>query len=154
MNRKNRAKSSSLFLLELILAILFFSIASAVCVQIFVKSHLWNMRAQALNLAVSECTGMAELLCSGNGNPDFKEQLLRLYPDAVIEEDGSIITLYYNRDMQPCPAQEGLYCMTIHLTTVNTLVSADIFMNDMKEHTCIYELQVVHHLQREVVHES
>ena len=34
------AKRSSLFLLELIIAILFFSLTSAVCVQIFVRAHL------------------------------------------------------------------------------------------------------------------
>ena len=33
------AKRSSLFLLELMIAILFFCLASAVCVQIFVKAH-------------------------------------------------------------------------------------------------------------------
>ena len=38
MKRKPTANPSSLFLLELIFAILFFSVASAVCVQIFVKS--------------------------------------------------------------------------------------------------------------------
>ena len=51
MNRKNRAQSSTLFLLELILAILFFSLASAVCVQFFVKSRLLSRGAQNLNHA-------------------------------------------------------------------------------------------------------
>ena len=54
MKHRNRAKSSSLFLLELVLAILFFSLASAVCVQFFVKSHILSRDAQRLNHAVSE----------------------------------------------------------------------------------------------------
>ena len=33
---------SSLFLLELILAVLFFSVASALCIQIFTKAHLMS----------------------------------------------------------------------------------------------------------------
>ncbi len=49
MKHRNRAQSSSLFLLELILAILFFSLASAVCVQFFVKSHLLSRDARNLN---------------------------------------------------------------------------------------------------------
>ena len=43
------AKRSSLFLLELIIAILFFSLTSAVCVQIFVRAHLISRQTQELN---------------------------------------------------------------------------------------------------------
>ena len=37
---KNKSSKSSLFLMELIIAILFFAIASGMCMQIFVKAHL------------------------------------------------------------------------------------------------------------------
>lgn len=154
MDRKNRAKSSSLFLLELILAILFFSIASAVCVQIFVKSHLWNVQAQALNLAVSECSGVAEIICSGNDTEQLFSQIQQLYPEAVIEDTTSTVSLYYDHDMQACDTEAGLYCMTIRLTPDGTMISADITMNDLENNTSIYELQVIHHLQREVANES
>lgn len=40
MTPQKQSRSSALFLTELTLAILFFAAASAVCVQIFVKSHL------------------------------------------------------------------------------------------------------------------
>ena len=66
MKRKNRPRSSSLFLMELILAILFFSIASAVCVQFFVKSHLLSRSSDALNYAANECASVAELLDTAN----------------------------------------------------------------------------------------
>ena len=46
------AKRSSLFLLELIIAILFFSLTSAVCVQIFVRAHLISRQTQELNTAL------------------------------------------------------------------------------------------------------
>ena len=45
---------SSLFLLELILAVLFFSVASALCIQIFTKAHLMSQDARDLNFAVNE----------------------------------------------------------------------------------------------------
>ena len=48
------AKRSSLFLLELIIAILFFSLTSAVCVQIFVRAHLISRQTQELNTALEK----------------------------------------------------------------------------------------------------
>ena len=48
------AKRSSLFLLELIIAILFFSLTSAVCVQIFVRAHLISRQTQELNMALEK----------------------------------------------------------------------------------------------------
>lgn len=48
------AKRSSLFLLELMIAILFFCLASAVCVQIFVKAHTISRETQELNTALEK----------------------------------------------------------------------------------------------------
>ena len=39
MRQPRTHSGSSLFLMELILAILFFSVASAVCVQLFARAH-------------------------------------------------------------------------------------------------------------------
>lgn len=55
------AKRSSLFLLELIIAILFFSLASAVCIRFFVKSHILSQDTNNLNMAVNQVSGCAEL---------------------------------------------------------------------------------------------
>lgn len=46
---------TGLFLMELIIGILFFSLASALCIQIFVKAHLMNeesiQKSQAMKIA-------------------------------------------------------------------------------------------------------
>ena len=55
------AKRSSLFLLELMIAILFFCLASAVCVQIFVKAHTTSRETQELNTALEKVSGYTEL---------------------------------------------------------------------------------------------
>ena len=57
------AKRSSLFLLELIIAILFFSLTSAVCVQIFVRAHLISRQTQELNTALEKVSGSAAGRC-------------------------------------------------------------------------------------------
>ena len=52
---------SGIFLMEIIIAILFFALVSAVCLQIFVKAHGMSSRTAELNLAVSLTSSMAEL---------------------------------------------------------------------------------------------
>lgn len=60
MKYQRHNNTSSLFLLELILAVLFFSVASALCIQIFTKAHLMSQDARDLNFAVNEVSSMAE----------------------------------------------------------------------------------------------
>ena len=48
--------------LKLFVIFLFFSASSAVCVEFFVKSHLMSNDSNALNHAVNECTGAAEII--------------------------------------------------------------------------------------------
>ncbi len=59
---------SSLFLMELIVAILFFSLASAVCMQLFAKAHTLSKKSINENHAVNEAVSLAEtfLACGGD----------------------------------------------------------------------------------------
>jgi len=155
MNQKNRAKASSLFLLELILAILFFSIASAVCVQIFVKSHLLSSDAQALNMAVSECSGAAEVILSSKDEHDAAALLKSAYPDGSFSEsDGgvtsSVFLAYYDEDLAPCGKSAASYEMTVQLIKEDHMLQASISMTslDDPEDANIYALDVAHHIMR------
>ena len=65
MKYQRHNNTSSLFLLELILAVLFFSVASALCIQIFTKAHLMSQDARDLNFAVNEVSSMAEQISAG-----------------------------------------------------------------------------------------
>lgn len=70
MKYQRHNNTSSLFLLELILAVLFFSVASALCIQIFTKAHLMSQDARDLNFAVNEVSSMAEQISAGTLHPD------------------------------------------------------------------------------------
>ena len=73
MKRKPTANPSSLFLLELIFAILFFSVASAVCVQVFVKSHTLSTEAHDLTQASRRAEDVAELITASTSLDDMKK---------------------------------------------------------------------------------
>lgn len=51
---------SGLFLMELIIAIAFFAIASAVCIQLFAAAHTMRARSFGLQMAVASAQGAAE----------------------------------------------------------------------------------------------
>ena len=83
------AKRSSLFLLELMIAILFFCLASAVCVQIFVKAHTTSRETQELN------TGYTELFLA----------------DALTEDT----EVFYDASWQECSKDEASYEIMIRV---------------------------------------
>lgn len=64
MKRTSNSRSS-LFLIELIIAILFFSLVSAVCLKAFTRSHILNQDARDLNAALTRVESTAELLRAG-----------------------------------------------------------------------------------------
>ena len=67
---------SSLFLIELIIVILFFSLTSTVCIQLFVKAHLIGKHTSELNHSVEIAQNLAESFYGMNGDyDDFIEVL-------------------------------------------------------------------------------
>lgn len=87
------AKRSSLFLLELMIAILFFCLASAVCVQIFVKAHTISRETQELNTALEKVSGYTELFLA----------------DALTEDT----EVFYDASWQECSKDEASYEIVI-----------------------------------------
>ena len=69
--KRTPAKRSSLFLLELIIAILFFSLTSAVCVQFFARAHQISRQTQELNAALEKVSGCTEIFLSGGDFTDI-----------------------------------------------------------------------------------
>lgn len=149
MTRRNRAKSSSLFLLELILAILFFSIASAVCVQFFVKSHLLSLKAKELNSSVTEVSSIAELINVSEDLAAAIEMIHSEYPTADVSDTNKLL-VYYDKDFLPCDAKEAQYCLLASFIQDGTMLTGQLDMTDIKSGDSIYSFEVAHHLQRRV----
>jgi Tfp pilus assembly protein PilE len=65
---KNKSKRhSSLFLIELMIALVFFALAAGICIQFFVHSHLLSQEASNLNNAVTISQSLAEEFRATNG---------------------------------------------------------------------------------------
>lgn len=160
MIRRSRAQSSSLFLMELILAILFFSITSAVCVQFFVKSHLLSRESKALAQAVNECANIAEVFDASESIEDAVTMLKANFPDLSAEtqadEAGSLspaperralAVMYYDDAFSPCRKEDAVYTLTASLSEENTMQTAKIKVTDSDD-SVVYELSTSHHNAR------
>ena len=97
MKRTEKSKST-LFLMEMVLVILFFAIASAVCVQLFVRAHFISAEGTDLTAAVREAQNAAEAFKAADGDPQRTASILG---GELSEEDGgSVVTLNYGPDWQ------------------------------------------------------
>lgn len=127
MKYQRHNNTSSLFLLELILAILFFSVASALCIQIFTKAHLMSQDARDLNFAVNEVSSMAEQM-----------------PDDSLQDAAA----YYNSSYASCEKADAVYVLIVHYEPEDTLLKAHISMDTIADNRNIYTLDVTKHRQR------
>lgn len=127
MKYQRHNNTSSLFLLELILAVLFFSVASALCIQIFTKAHLMSQDARDLNFAVNEVSSMAEQM-----------------PDDSLQDAAA----YYDSSYASCEKADAVYVLTVHYEPEDTLLKAHISMDTIADNRNIYALDVTKHRQR------
>ncbi len=85
---RHRDKGSALFLMELVIAILFFSMCAAVCLSMFGKSADIAVRSTALNEAVVRSSSLAEVFKEEEGSLDGMADLM-----SRMDEDASEVTL-------------------------------------------------------------
>ena len=153
MQTKNSSKSG-IFLMELILSILFFSIAAAVCVKLFVTSHQLSDQSVKLNHAVAMAESIAEAFYGCNGNAG---ELETLFPGAETEQTDEQMILTINN------AEEGI-CAFVKINASGELTTCEIrvgtsqqitvYQEQGTEFDSVYELQLTLFPQEEWMDET
>uniref|UniRef100_UPI0040572E7B hypothetical protein n=1 Tax=Acetatifactor sp. TaxID=1872090 RepID=UPI0040572E7B len=137
---------SALVLMELIIVILFFSLASTVCIQLFSKSHLLSKQTVNENHAVIHAQNLAECFLATEGNiVTIKELFASSLPDTG---DDTVILLF-NEAWQECNEESAVYCASlIAYPEENGLIRADISVSPYSTTLTesIYTLSIVHHI--------
>ncbi len=136
---------SSLFLMEVIIALLFFSLASTVCIRLFVKSHTLSNETKNLNYAVTQSQNLAEAFIGVDGD---MEQLQALFPDSHLSNENQLLTVL-----------DGDYTSTLTYTQqicdcinpIGSNVSADIAVYYHGAEVPVYTLHVDHHIAERMV---
>lgn len=139
MKRQTHSKTS-LFLMEILLTVLFFSIASAICIQFFVKAHFISLDSKELSHGTVLCENAAEIYRSGDGS---LSSLLSIYPDAVM--DGNTMLIYFDSSFVRSDFSDSSYCLEVDYACDNANCYADIFFRSNKNSHTIYKLHVVQH---------
>lgn len=133
----NKLKSkTSLVLMELIITLLLFSICSAVCVQLFVKSHLLTKETKELNYAVSITQSISEVM---NGTDGSLNAIKEFYPTAVGDDDYFVV--YFDEDFnETLDIDNYTYCVDVTVTSVGHLNNMDIVFVKKPDYNTIYSL--------------
>jgi Tfp pilus assembly protein PilV len=164
---RHSQQQSRLFLLEITLAILFFSLASAVCLRCFAKSHILSTQAAELNQAVSQSENIAELLRSlpENDRKDAQKisNVLQLEYPAVnfsaTDMDTDIDTeidsaqkswgswsLYFDSDWNSCQQAQAVYQIQIQAFCEDSVIlfhlNAESVSSSLDSSDSIYQLDL------------
>ncbi len=99
MNHEVHSRSS-LFLMEMIISILFFSIASAICIQLFANAHIISDKSVNHNEAIIWSQNLAETFYGAHGNTDqimyvFKEHAVEIQDEV---DNSSTILFFFDKD--------------------------------------------------------
>lgn len=137
---------SGLFLIELIIAILFFALASTVCIRLFAKSHLLSKQTVNQNHAVLQTQNLAEAYLATEGN---LSEMSFLFENFVYDNTQGTFSLFFDNEWKPCTSNEYSYIAKLtEGTEENGLICADILVYSSNDESAIYELTVSHHIPK------
>ena len=140
---------ASLFLMELMIVILFFSISSAVCIQLFVKAHTINIENQNETSANLIAQNISECFLSTNG-----EMVQTLsYLDAYTKLNHSAL-VYYDDNWTICDKNDARFIETLTFTKDNKFHNMMIVIKDLKKNRNLYTLTLKKHIQERYKHEK
>ena len=125
---------SSLFLIELIVTLCFFSLASVVCVRLFVYAHKVSTESRRETLAIQMSQNAAECFIAADGD---EEEFRRLFAMTLPQDPDDIITKFTitSEPGGPAAEEDGVMC---RLLISNTAVDG----------TDIFSLEVLHYRQK------
>lgn len=134
MNQTEKSRAS-LFLIELIIAILFFSLGSAVCIQAFSKAALLSRSAADLSFASSQVSSAASVI---RYSEDPLGDVQEFFPGARAQGEGFCV--YYDADRQICSHENAVYTMKVSIRESNGFCRGSITMTGSDDEV-IYELE-------------
>ncbi|MCL1982293.1 MAG: hypothetical protein FWG53_04275 [Clostridiales bacterium] len=129
MRERSAASGSGMFLTELILAILIFAVASAICLRIFVAAHQISSESSRLNHAVSSAQDCAECFKASGGDLQDTAALL----GGALAGGGSAVEVRFDSDWRILPESEPSFFYTASIERLpekNGCIDANVTVAD------------------------
>ena len=145
---------SGIFLMEIIIAILFFSIVSAICLNIFVHTHNLSKSTAELNFAVREAANVAEIVKSADTFEDASQRLEAAggYTRANNKDSNvlnglgyadlnaqNIYISFWDDEYQMCTQADAAYCILVAASNDSGNLTSDAVFAGM----VTWEIRVV-----------
>lgn len=137
--RKQSNSGSKLFLTELMIAIFFFAVISAICIQAFSEAHRRSMESEELTQSINVVSNTAEYFMVWNGAIESWQEV---FPEGSWEADE--FQMEFDKSFTPVPA-DGEYLLQMKLGEKDSLKTADIAVKKSKTGRIVYQLEVVAH---------
>lgn len=147
-----RHSKSSLFLMELIIAILFFSLSGTVCIQLFAKAKIISRSTVEQNNAVTQAQNLAESWIALDGD---LTKMQPLFQDSVLAAGEDLLYIPFDANWNPQASeisQAPAYIAQLQNAGEDEkgLIRADIQifrMSDASGEEPIYSLNLTRHIQ-------
>ena len=136
----NKSKSG-LFLMELIIAICFFAISSAICVQLFAAAHTLSQRSKGIQMAVVNAQSVAE------GFRVFGSDMETLASFWNTSPIGDSFVAWFNEDWKNVGHSER-FSMTVHADKSVVPARLSIVVTDTVLKSELYSVSVSRYLGR------
>ena len=133
MKERTRLSSGNMLLLELLFALIFFSLTLSVTLSVFGEAYVLSRQAEGRDMAVAEVNDVAEIIRSADHVSEIEEMLIR---KGFSKGADGLYNEKYGDDK---------YRMTISAAVAGRLYTANIACYDLRnEETPIYELKIEH----------
>lgn len=136
MYKRRTSTKSGLFLIELIIAILFFSLASAICIQLFIKAHFVSSNSEDLSMALNQSQSVAEYFKASNGTSAELVNML----DGELGEKPNEIILNYDKNWNTA-VTNPVYQLSISLDEKNPVTATISVTKVSDKDNIIYSLE-------------
>lgn len=135
MKKLQHNSGNSLFLMEMILALLFLSLSCAACIQVFAAARSNRLRAQQLNQIQALTTSMGEVL---EGTDGSNEQILSFFPNG--SQKSAELIWYYDEAWQSCEDSESAYEMIFTPDSSSQEKSGSLTFYRTTDHKELYQI--------------
>jgi len=147
-----KIQPSGLFLVEILISILFFSLFSAVCVQFFVHSSKMIQTAEETEKAAEKCASLAELMESADTAEEFFSLLKNSF--GIHPEYGKDMKLGFNENYELTDSERATHILLFHLTEEGDILQLNMKFVRTKDEIPVYSLIAEHHYPLEVSDEQ
>jgi uncharacterized membrane protein YgcG len=126
------------FFLELVLDLVIFAVCAIICLLVFAEARTESVRSAALSQLGTEAQEVAELFRLESGDTAAIAASLAALPNA--QQDGDIITWYYDRELSPTTDDKAYFVLACAIDESQSVRQAHITLDEEETRLFTYEV--------------